>query len=203
MPLIDEVIMAKTVSLDAQVQTLWANRKQNGVDGLSLLHKCIERAAKRDWDALSRFVVSARAHGQGARVGGIIRAAFGNKLTFKANAKHATGGTFVIGWDGEFPLRESNTYGAIREAVAKGLSWDSKEVGALLPKADKAERKATDEQVKKVVKHLKSYTDKLKADGFNVGEVIALLQKELAAAAPVVNVEKQVVNGVTVFAPDF
>ena len=197
--------MGKAVSLDVQVQTLWASRKQNGVDGLALLHKCIERTAKhRDWDALSRFVMSARQHGQGARVGAIIRQAFGDKLTFKANAKHPTGGTFVLGWDGEFDLRGSNTYGVIRDAVAKGLSWDDKELGKMLPKPDKAKRQVSEEQVKKVVKHLKSYTDKLKADGFNVGEIIAALQKELAvASAPVGVVQKKVVNGVEVFEPEF
>jgi hypothetical protein len=62
----------------------------------------------------------------------------------------------------------------------------------------------TDEAKTKVVKHLKTYADKLRADGFNVGEIIAMLQKELAAevvtSAPV---QKSVVNGVTVFQPDF
>jgi len=196
--------MAKALSLDVQVQNLWASRKQNGVDGLALLHKCIERTAKhRDWDALSRFVMAARQHGQGARVGAIIRAAFGNKITFKANSKHPTGGTFVMGWEGEFDLRGSNTYGAIREAVAKGMSWDDKELGKVLPKADKNERKPTDEAVKKVVKHLKTYTDKLKADGFNVGEIIAALQKELAATSAPTGVQKKVVNGVTILEPEF
>jgi hypothetical protein len=191
--------MGKALSLDVQVQTLWASRKQNGIDGLSLLHKCIERTAKhRDWDALSRFVIMSRQHGQGARVGAIIRCAFGDKLTFKANAKHPTGGTFVLGWMGEYDLRGSNTYGVIRDAVAKGMSWDDKELGKLLPKADKAKRVVSDEQKKKVVKHLKSYTDKLKADGFNVGEIIAMLQKELVSSAmPVVDtgVVKDTVTG--------
>jgi hypothetical protein len=205
LPIIDEVIMGKAISLDVQVQTLWAARKQNGVEGLALLHKCIERTAKhRDWDALSRFVMSARRHGQGARVGAIIREAFGDKLSFKANAKHPTGGTFVLGWQGEFDLRGSNTYGVIRDAVAKGVSWDDKELGKVLTKAPKAERKVTDEAKTKVVKHLKTYADKLRADGFNVGEIIAMLQKELAAevvtSAPV---QKSVVNGVTVFEPEF
>ncbi len=179
----------KALSLDVQVQHLWASRKQNGIDGLALLHKCIERTAKhRDWDALSRFVIMSRQHGQGSRVGAIIRCAFGDKITFKANAKHPTGGEFIMGWQGEFDLRSSNTYGAIREAVAKQLSWDSKEVGAMLPKADKVKRVVSDDAKKKVVKHLKTYTDKLKADGFNVGEIIALLQKELASTAiPVVD----------------
>ena len=196
---------AKPVSLDVQAQTYWAGRKANGVEGLALLHKCIERTAQhRDWDALSRFLVSARQHGQGARVGAIIRCAFGNAITFKANAKHPTGGTFVLGWEGPFNLRGSNTYGVIRDAVAKGMSWDDRELGKVLPKADKKTREASDEQKKKVVKHLKTYADKLKADGFNVGEIIAMLQKELAAevvtSAPV---QKSVVNGVTVFQPDF
>lgn len=189
----------KAPSLDVQVQHLWASRKQNGIDGLSLLHKCIERTAKhRDWDALSRFVIMSRQHGQGARVGAIIRCAFGDKITFKANAKHPTGGEFVMGWQGEYDLRASNTYGAIREAVQKGMSWDDKELGKMLPKPDKAKRVVSDEQKKKVVKHLKSYTDKLKADGFNVGEIIAMLQKELTVASiPVVDtgVIKNVMTG--------
>jgi len=197
----------KPVSLDVQAQTYWAGRKANGVEGLALLDKCIQRVAKyRDWDALSRFLVSARVHGQGARVSGIIRAAFGDKITFKANAKHPTKGTFVLGWEGEFPLNGSNTYGGIREAVAKGLSWDDRELGKVLPKPDKKARVVSDEQKAKVVKHLSTYLDKLVADGFSAAEIIAALQKDRASkvvSAPVGQVQKQVVNGVTVYEPEF
>lgn len=180
-------VMTKTkeASLDIQAQVYWAGRKANGAEGLALLHACIERCAKhRDWDALSRFLVKAREHGQGTRVATIIRAAFGDKLTFKANSKHPTGGIFTLGWaaDKPFPLRESNTYGAVREAVQKGMSWDDKELQKILPKPIKKERQATPEQKQKVVKHLKAYTDKLKSDGFNVGEILAMLQKELASS---------------------
>lgn len=199
----------KPVSLDVQAQTYWAGRKANGVEGLALLHKCIERTAQhRDWDALSRFLVQARNHGQGARVGAIIRCAFGNAITFKANAKHPTGGTFVLGWEGPFNLRGSNTYGIIREAVGKGLSWDDRELGKLLPKAEKPQRQVTEEQKKKVVKHLSTYMSKLAKEGFSTGEILAAVQAELKKAdavksTPVGEVLKKMVNGAEVFEPNF
>lgn len=189
--------MAKNLSLDVRAQNYWAGRKANGVEGLALLDKCIERCAKhRDWDALSRFLVQSRAHGQGARVGSIIRAAFGNRIAFKGNVKHPTGGTFVLMWEGAFDLRASNTYGAIREAVAKGLSWDSKEVGKLLPKVEKKEKVVSDEAKAKEAKAIAKKLGDLRKAGFDIGELVreaqALLAKEAAVAAAPVG---KVVNG--------
>lgn len=154
---------------------------RSGTEGLALLHKCIERVANhRDWDALSRFYVSARKFGQGQRVADIIRAAFGQKISFRLNARHATGGTFSLKWDGQYDLERSNTYAVIRDAVARGISWDDKDFGRLLPKQEKGKRIISDEAIQKTVNYLVRYLSNLDRDGFPIGEIISQTQKELA-----------------------
>ena len=209
MPAVKEATAApaKRESLEQQVQTYWGKRATNGAEGLNLLDKCIQRLAKhRDWDHLARFVVSAARHGQGDKVKKILRAAFGNKLTFKVDKKHSAGGVFVLGWQGEFDLRGSNTYGVVRAAVANGTSWDDRAFQKELPGADKKQREATEEAKKKIVAGLARTLKTAKADGFSTGELLEMVAKELAkdvVAAPVGKVEKQVVNGATVFETNF
>ena len=200
---------AKAPSLEEQVIDYWAGRKVNGVIGLALLDKCIQRLAKhRDWDHLARFTVSAARHGQGDKVKKILRAAFGDSLIFKLNKKHATGGEFILKWQGEFNLRGSNTYGVISDAVTKGMSWDDRELSKLIPNNPPPKRQVTDEQKKKIVKHLAGYMSKLTSDGFSTGEILSMLQAELKKdaaiqSAPVGEVLKKMVNGAEVFEPNF
>jgi hypothetical protein len=74
-----------------------------------------------------------------------------------------------------------------------------------LPKADKKPRTVSDEAEKKVVKHLLAYLAQREAEGFSTGTILADVQKELVAkkASKSADVEKKVVNGVTVFEPSF
>ena len=170
----------KIITLDEQVRKLWSDRARSGVEGLALLHKCIENVAHhRDWDALSRFYVSAQKFGQGPRVAAIIRAAFGEKITFRTNVRHPTGGTFSIRWEGKFDLERSNTYAVVRDAVSRGISWDDRELGKLLPKREASNRTVSEEAQKKIVKHLANYLSDRRREGFAIGEIIALVQKDL------------------------
>jgi hypothetical protein len=197
-------------SLDSKIKAYFTSREKSGKQGLQLLDICIQRTASqsRDWDGLARFLHAASKTNQVGVVRKIIRAAFGNQLTWKASAKHPAGGTFVIGWQGSFNMLENSPhYKIISDAVEAGLGWDHKALAKLLndamPTVKKA-RVATPEQTTKVVKHLSTYMDKLIADGFNTGEILAALQKELASKAVAVKtVEKKMVNGVTVFEPSF
>jgi len=178
----------KTMSLESQVKGYWTRRDNNSVDGLALIDSCIKRFAEHgDWDALSRFYVGSLKVGQGPAIARIIRAAFGDKVKFHLDAKHDTGGKFSKkNWpDAVFPLHESNTYSLIAEAVANKQGWDHKVFQKSLMEAmpkEKTQRVVSEESKKAVVKHLMTYTSKLVDDGFNVGEIIARLQKELAAA---------------------
>jgi len=196
----------KPLALDVQVSNYFTSRRQSGVEGLALLDKCIRRVAEhRDWDALSRFVVGAMPTGNRSKVVRIIGAAFGQRLTFKTDKKHPTGGSFVMGWEGAFPLKGSNTYTAVTEAIKKGMGWDEVAFIKELPKADKKPRTVSDEAEKKVVKHLLAYLAQREAEGFSTGTILADVQKELVAkkASKSADVEKKVVNGVTVFEPSF
>jgi hypothetical protein len=199
-------------SLDSKIKAYFLSREKSGRQGLQLLDVCIQRTASqsRDWDGLARFLSASARTGQVDKVRKIIRAAFGDKLKWVASAKHPAGGKFIIGWDGSFGLLNSPTYALITKAIEQGMGWDDKAFNKILSDAMPTVKKARDgkspEQVAKVVKHLATYTEKLKADGFDVGEVIAALQKELASkvvSKPVAQVERQVVNGITIYEPNF
>ena len=196
-------------SLDKRVTSFWKTRGNHSRDGLILLDVCIQRAASesRDWDGLARFVSSALKYNQGPIVKKIIRSAFGDKLVWKTNSKHVAGGSFVIGWQGAFNLAGSNTYSVIRSAIEAGEGWDDKEFSTRINKVVLPvvkQRVVSDEAQAKAVKHLSAYVGKLAQDGFNVGAIIAALQKELALKAiPAGKVAKSVVNGIPVYTPDF
>lgn len=177
--------MSKKVgTLDEQVRKLWSDRERSGVAGLALLHKCIENVAyHRDWDALSRFYVSADKFGQGPRVAAIIRAAFGSSISFRKNSKHPTGGIFLMKWEGKFDLERSNSYAVIRDCVSRGLSWDDRELGALLPKREVNGRTTSKEAEQRIIKHLVKYLLDRRREGFAIGEIVSLVQKELALKA--------------------
>jgi len=176
------------VKLWDQVGNLWAKHEENSKLGLVVLDKCIAKVAKdRDWDALARFVGLANKVGQRAKVVKIIRAAFGDKLTYKMEKKHAAGGMFVIGWEGAFPLAGQNSYMAVKKAIAEGKGWDdaafSKALNEVVAAPVKAARVVDDKQKAKIVKHMAEYILARVAEGFNQGELIAAMQKELMGKA--------------------
>lgn len=194
----------KKANLFDRIGTYFDNRRANGVEGLKLLDECIKRTAQhRDWDALARFVARSSLAGQDAKVKKIIRVAFGDKITYKVDKKHKAGGVFTLGWEGSFPLSGSNTYGVVREAIGNNKSWDDKDfqkkLTEILGPAPKKERIVTEEAEKKVAKHLAKYMAERKAEGFNIGHILDLAQKELKAMqSQAVGVSKTVVNGATV-----
>jgi hypothetical protein len=116
----------KEKNLLGEVSAYFTTRDANGVKGLVLLDRCIRATAEnRDWDGLSRFVTLSARAGHANRVKKIIRAAFGDKLIYKTSKQHATGGTFVMGWEAgaAFPL--GNTYSVVAKAIEDKTPWDS------------------------------------------------------------------------------
>lgn len=197
-------VKTKGPSLDVQVKGYFSRRGENGVEGLKLLVDCIVRTAvHRDWDALSRFITLAgKDESARSRVVKIVRAAFGDKLTYKSNNKHDTGGTIVMGWEGAFPLAGSNTWGIVKAAVAQGKTWYDREFLKELPGPVAKVRTASAEATTKAAKHLAKYLLEREAEGFSTGEILAQVQAELKAkraeAVGLAVVEKKVVNGVAV-----
>lgn len=194
----------KKPSLDTQVKDYFGRRVENGVEGLKLLVTCIERTAKhRDWDALARFMtLASKTESSRARVAKIVRAAFGDKLTYKSNPKHDTGGTMVMGWDGEFNLRASNAYGIVRDAVSKGKSWTDPAFLKELPGPVAKAPTVSDAATEKKAKHLAKYLLDAERDGFSIGDILAMAEKEVKAkhvtSQPVAPVTKKVVGGAEV-----
>lgn len=193
-----------------RIGTYWDGRKANGVEGLALLDECIRRTASkdRDWDALARFVSRANESNNAAKVKKIIRAAFGNALVFQLDKKHPAGGRFTLTWEGPFPLAKSNSYGLVRDAIAKGVSWDDKgflaELGKVIPSLPEKKKEVTEKATAKAADHLFKYIVERQAEGFDISAIMADVQSRLKAkAAADAKVTKRVVNGVEVIEPNF
>lgn len=172
----------KKPSLDSVVIDIFKRRGENGAEGLKALVMCIERTARfRDWDALSRFITLAgKTESARGRVAKIVRAAFGNHLTYKSNSKHDTGGTIVMGWEGAFPLSQSNTWGLVRAAAEAGKTWYDPAFLKELPGPTRKLKTVDAAAELKAVKHLAKYLHERESEGFSVGAILAGLQSELA-----------------------
>ena len=169
-----------------RIGNYWDSRQANGRDGLVLLDECIRRAASkdRDWDALARFVARANVSSNAAKVKKIIRAAFGNNITFTLDKKHAAGGKFELKWEGAFPLSGSNTYTFVKKAIEQGKSWDDREflkaLGEVIPALPKKEKLITPAEQTKAAKAIATKLAELRKEGFDVAAIIREAQAELA-----------------------
>lgn len=194
-----------------RIGTYFDGRHTNGREGLVLLDECIRRTASkdRDWDALARFVARAGMSSSAPKVKKIIRAAFGNSLTFVTDKKHPAGGRFSLSWEGPFPLAQSNTYSAVKKAVADSKSWDDKDfladLSKIVPELPKKEKVVSPTAQTAAAKHVAKYLADRAAEGFSVGGIVKEAQALLAANAKPSSglVAKQVVNGVTIYEPSF
>jgi len=194
-----------------RIGTYFDGRHANGVEGLILLDECIRRAASkdRDWDALARFVSRAGMSNNAPKIKKIIRAAFGNAIVFAVDKKHKAGGRFTLSWEGAFPLAQSNSYSLVKKAIADNKSWDDKDflakLSEVIPDLPKKEKTVDPKAQTAAAKHVATYLKAREAEGFSIGDIIKEMQAMLAAAkAPHVDmVAKKVVNGVTVFEPQF
>lgn len=177
------------VKLFDQVGAYWDGRHENGRIGLMLLNECILRAASknRDWDALARFVSRANMSNNKAKVVKIIRAAFGNDLTFKLDAKHPAGGVFTMKWEGAYPLAGKNTYSLVKKAIENHKSWDDKdflaELSKVLPDVERVQKDKAD-----LLSAYKARAEKwAKDNGITVDMLIATLQAKPRATSEVIN----------------
>jgi hypothetical protein len=194
------------MSLGMMVESAWKNHAGNGATLLSVLDKCINNLAKsNDWDQLSRFIVASDKHGGRAKVNKVVRAAFGNDVTFKSALtgaqKHPTGGRITLSatWPKEGGYVLKNTYGTVRKAIKDGVSWDDKMflkgLEETLLKPERAPIKVSETTTKQKVSALTKFLVAARKDGFNVGDLIREAQAEIALNNGVV---KSVVNGIEV-----
>lgn len=172
--------------LFGRVGSFWTSRHTGEANGLVLLDECIKHTiAHRDSDALARFLSRAVAHNtnDATAVKRIIRAAFGDSIKWKADAKHPAGGKFDLGWtkDEQFALR--NTYGPIVVAIDNKKSFRSLELQKTLREqegrpAPKAKETAA------IAKHVADYIIKqANLSGLNTGEIFAAVQKAIVESA--------------------
>lgn len=172
-----------------RVGDYWSGRHENGHIGLVLLNECIVRAAlkNQDWDALARFTSRALSTNNAAKVKKIIRAAFGNDMTFKVDKSHAAGGRFTLNWKGAYPLASKNTYSVVKKAIENHKSWDDKdflaELTKVLPDLPKVEKDKADK-----LSSWKARAEKwAKDEGITVEMLIATLQAKPKATTEMIN----------------
>lgn len=181
-------IVEQKEKLFDRIGKYWDGRQQGSVAGLVLLDECIRRTASkdRDWDALARFVARANMTGNRAKVVKIIRAAFGNSITYTTDKKHAAGGKFTLAWEGAFPLAGANSYTHVKKAIADNKGWDDaaflKALGEVIMAPEKRAREVDEKAAAKVAKHVTDYLVARMKEGFNVGEVLDAVRKELLVA---------------------
>lgn len=179
---IERNVTAKDVDL------YFKGAQRNAATGLVLLDKLIHRVASKnaDWDGLSRFIVLSGAQGDAMKVKRIVRLAFGDSLTFAYSKTHATGGKITLGWKGNEGFVLGNGYGAVTDAIQAKVGWNDKAFlksldDKLAPKVQK-KREVTDKASAAVEKHISDYLIARMAEGFNIGEILARAQANLAAA---------------------
>ena len=204
--------MAKLIDrpLAEQSVAFWAARGRTGAAGLVLLDKLMKNVAEhRDWNGLAIFLKGAKAAKQDAIVKRIIFHVFGTNLVAKTVAvdKHKSGISFVMKWDGALDLSQSNSYSVIRAAIDAGKSWDDLTLFKSLAKPEPKVKTRDSARYASEGKALKNKFDKLRAEGLNIMDILkaagVILSPLDVAPAERGLVEKSVVNGVTVYTPDF
>ncbi|MCA2590229.1 MAG: hypothetical protein IM509_05615 [Microcystis sp. M31BS1] len=178
---IERNVTAKDVDL------YFKGAQRNAATGLVLLDKLIHRVASKDcdWDGLSRFIVLSSATGDASKVKKIVRLAFGDSLTFAYSKTHATGGKITHKWKGNEGFTLGNGYGAVTDAIQAKVGWNDKAFlksldDKLAPKVQK-KREVTDKASAAVERHITDYLVARMTEGFNIGEILARAQANLAA----------------------
>ena len=194
--------------LNDQVSSFWASRERSGKQGLALFVRLAENLANHgDWNGLAHFMKGAKGAKQDTIVRRLIYHTFGDMLVMKASKDHPSGFTFTKKWDGPtFNLAGSNSFGVIKNAPA-GTAWDSPVLFKALIKPPAKAKTLDAARYAAEGKALKGKFDKLRAEGLNIMDILkaagVVLSSVDVAPAERGLVEKSVVNGVTVYTPDF
>ena len=175
--------------LSARVDGYFSGREKNSAYGLVLLDRCINRFADHgDWDALARFYMASLKTGQSTPIRRVIRAAFGDHVTFAKDSKHDAGGKFTkVNWPGDgktFPLGQSNAYSVVRSAIQANLGWDSKvfikKLDEVLDKPLPKPKTVSPETQTKEAKALAKKLGDLRKAGFDLAALVREAQAMLA-----------------------
>lgn len=121
------------------VGSFWTNQAKSGHTGLVLLDACIQHTIKhRDSDALARFLARAVASNAADAqcVKRIIRAAFGDMVTYKKDTDHPSGGKFTLKWGAQDAFVLRNSYGVVAQAIADHKSFRAGDLQGALKKQE-------------------------------------------------------------------
>lgn len=176
-----ETKMAK--SLFQQVGDHWTKSGKLDKAGLVLLDACIQRVASKDCDkdALTRFVSRSGIHMP--KITRIIRAAFGNDLSYKKDATKAAGGVMKHNWKGDEGYVLGNTYAHVMQALEQGKAFND----PALQKAIAPAKKETNKDKADLLAAYKTRAEKwAKENNITMSALIATL-KAKATKIEVIN----------------
>lgn len=180
-------VMVVSPSLNKRVGTYWTNRSKMDKTGLVLLDECIINLSdNKNWDPLSRFISRSAALNSSdrSRVMGVVRAAFGDQITYKKDASHPTGGKIGTRTGITFAdVKLLNSYGVVKEAIVGEKGFRDADMHKKL-KDMSGPPKRNPVEVAKAAAHIVTYLKNAKIEA--TGAVMAEVQKLLAAKAAVV-----------------
>jgi hypothetical protein len=176
--------MAEQVkSFTARNKSFWDARGKSDKTGLTLLDEAITHLAEHNnWDNLSRFISRAGALNATDRgkIVAVVRAAFGDQVSYKKDAAHPTGGKIKVKDDKQPVLL--NSYGEVRVAIEKGKGFRDADMHKKLREMEKgAAPPPPVADVERSAKHIVKYIQGL--SGVTPGLVLHEVEKMLKAAA--------------------
>lgn len=177
-------------SLFQQAGDFWTKNGKLNKEGLVLLDKCIQRVASKDCDkdALTRFI--SRSGMDQPKVARIVRAAFGNDLSYKKDATKPAGGVMKHNWNGPDGYVLKNTYAHVQQAMEQGKAFNDAGLQKAIAPEKKESTKATAELLEAYKKRVESWA---KEHNISMSTLIATLQ-----AKPTAKVKEEIINGVKV-----
>lgn len=178
-------------NLTKQVKSIWTQRGTQDKRILEVLDQCIHQLAgeANNWDPLARFLALASAHnaGDGARCKAIMRAAFGDQITYDKDKDHACGGR--IKPKGGLTFADvninMNTYSVVHEAVhgdvRKGFR-DAVMHKTLREQEGKVKAEPKVQEIDALGKHIAKYLKGRMPKGATLGDVMKVVRQELDPA---------------------
>jgi len=179
-------------NLTKQVKSIWTQRGTQDKRILEVLDQCVHQLAgeANNWDPLARFLALATAHNaaDGSRCKAIVRAAFGDQITYKVDKNHACGGRITPreGLTFNDVNINMNTYSIVHEAVHGPIRKGFRDA-AMHKVMREQEGKAKEEPALKgaddLGKHIAKYLKGRMQKGVTLGDVLKVIQAELKEAA--------------------
>jgi hypothetical protein len=176
-------------NLTKQVKSIWTQRGTQDKRILEVLDQCVHQLAgeANNWDPLARFLALATAHNaaDGSRCKAIVRAAFGDQITYKVDKNHACGGRITPkqGLTFNDVNINMNTYSVVHEAVhgeiRKGFR-DAAMHKAIREQEGKVKADPKPKELDALAKHVAKYLTGRMPEGVTIEMLMKAVTTEMA-----------------------